>query len=387
VAALVSNIGTNIQDIAGQIYTKGASTSAVWPALVQTATLLPMALFAFVAGAAADAFGSRRVVLAAQFWMLGAASLLAVVTIANQLTPLRFLAFTVLLNIGQAIATPAMFAVIPEMVLPRRDGQAYALNSLAFNCARAVGPLTAGFVIVHWGLGAAFICNAASFMAVIVVLGRWHNRFVPHEGRPTLRGMMRQGARGLVANRAFRSILARGGLFGVFGVALFALLPSVEHGTAPMEYGRLLSFFGLGIVLAIEVVGAAQRRLGLARASVWSCVLLGASAAVVAVSDGWTLRLALVAAGVAWLIVNSTLVTDVKACVRDDERGRAMALYFVILFFAMGCAAPVLGRIADVATIGPRRCLAAAGLALAAISVMQLLLLAPRPSPEPVAAS
>jgi MFS family permease len=387
VAALVSNVGTNIQDVAGQIYTKGASTSAVWPALVQTATLLPMALFAFVAGAAADLLGSRRVVLAAQCWMLGAATLLALVAMSNQLTPLRFLGFTVLLNVGQAIATPAMFAVIPEMVLPRRDGQAYALNSLAFNCARAVGPLVAGFVIVHWGFGAAFICNAASFVAVIVVLARWHNRTAPHGGSPSLRSVMHQGARELIANRDFRSILARGGLFGAFGVALFALLPSVQHGMAPMDYGRLLSFFGLGIVLAIEVVGAAQRRLGLARASIWSCVLLGASAATVAFTDGWTLRAALVAAGVAWLIVNSSLVTEVKACVRDDERGRAMALYFVVLFLAMGCAAPVLGRIADVGAIGPRKCLAAAGVAMVAVSLVQLLLIAPRRSPAPLPAS
>jgi MFS family permease len=389
VAALVSNVGTNIQDVAGQIYTKGASTSAVWPALVQTATLLPMAMFAFIAGAATDLFGSRRVVLIAQCWMLAAATVLAIVTISHGLTPLRFLGFTVLLNVGQAMATPAMFAVIPEMVLPRRDGQAYALNSLAFNCARAVGPLVAGYVIVQFGLGAAFICNAASFVAVILVLARWHNRPATRPNTSSLRGILRQGAREIVAIRDFTSILVRGGLFGILGVALFALLPSVEHGATPTEYGRLLSFFGLGIVLAIEIIGPVQRRLGLARAAIWSCGLLGASSAIVAVSDGWALRIALVAAGVAWLIINSSLVTDVKACVPDAERGRAMALYFVVLFLAMGCSAPLLGRIADVASVGPRHCLAAAGLAMIVVSLGQLLLRAVRraPAPPPVPAS
>ncbi len=389
VAALVSNVGTNIQDVAGQIYTKGASTSAVWPALVQTATLLPMAMFAFAAGAAADLFGSRRVVLIAQCWMLGAASVLAIVTISNGLTPLRFLGFTVLLNVGQAIATPAMFAVIPEMVLPRRDGQAYALNSLAFNCARAVGPLVAGYVIAQFGMGAAFICNAASFVAVIVVLARWHDRPAIHPNTAALGSILRQGAREIVAIRDYTSILTRAGLFGVLGVALFALLPSVQHGATPTEYGRLLSFFGIGIVLAVEIIGPVQRRLGLARAGIWSCVLLGASSAIVAVSDGWTLRIALAAAGVAWLIINSSLVTDVKACVPDAERGRAMALYFVVLFFAMGCSAPLLGRIADVASVGPRRCLAAAGLAMIVVSLGQLMLRAVRraSSPPPVTAS
>ena len=332
-----------------------------------------MAMFAFAAGAAADLFGSRRVVLIAQCWMLGAASVLAIVTISNGLTPLRFLGFTVLLNVGQAIATPAMFAVIPEMVLPRRDGQAYALNSLAFNCARAVGPLVAGYVIAQFGLGAAFICNAASFVAVIIVLARWHNRPLIHPNTASFGSILREGAREIVAIRDYRSILTRAGLFGVLGVALFALLPSVQHGATPTEYGRLLSFFGIGIVLAIEIIGPVQQRLGLARAAIWSCVLLGVELRrIVAMSDGWTLRIALAAAGVAWLIINSSLVTDVKACVPDAERGRAMALYFVVLFFAMGCSAPLLGRIADVASVGPRRCLAAAGLAMIGVSLGQL---------------
>ncbi len=384
IAALVSNVGTSVQDVAGQIYIKGASTSALWPALVQTATLLPMALFAFVAGAAADSFGSRRVVLAAQCWMLAAASALAVATLTGQLTPSRFLGFTILLNLGQAIATPAMFAVIPEMVLPRRDGQAYALNSLAFNCARAVGPLAAGYVIARAGFGAAFICNAASFVAVIVALARWHNRPAHRPGAEAFKGILDRGAHDLISTPEFKSVLTRGAQFGALGVALFALLPSVQRAATPPEYGRLLAFFGLGIVLAIEIIGPAQRRLGLARAAVWSCALLGASVTVVAASDGWTLRIALVAAGAAWLIINSSLVTEVKASVSDQARGRAMALYFLVLFLAMGCGAPVLGRIADVVTIGPRRCMAAAGVALVAISVGQLMVRAARRSVAPV---
>ncbi len=387
VAALISNVGTSVQDVAGQIYIKGSSTSAVWPALVQTATLLPMALFAFIAGAAADSFGSRRVVLAAQCWMLAAACALALSTVMGHLTPSRFLGFTVLLNVGQAIATPAMFSVIPEMVLPRRDGQAYALNSVAFNCARAVGPLAAGYIILRWGFGAAFVCNAVSFVAVIVVLARWHDRPARAASAAGFKGILDRGAHELMSIPEFKSVLTRGAQFGVLGVALFALLPSVQRAATPAEYGRLLSFFGLGVVLAIEIIGPAQRRLGLARVALWACVLLGSSAGVVAVSDGWTLRAALAAAGVGWLIVNSSLVTEVKASVPDGARGRAMALYFLVLFLAMGCGAPILGRVADVAAVGPRRCLAAAGLSLVAISVGQLFLRAARRSAAPIPAA
>jgi len=47
---------------------------------------------------------------------------------------------------------------------------ATALNGIAFNLARAVGPATAGMLIAVLGVSTAFVANVISFCGVILVV-------------------------------------------------------------------------------------------------------------------------------------------------------------------------------------------------------------------------
>ena len=57
-------------------------------ALVQTATLLPVFLLGLPAGALADIFDRRRLLIVSQSWMLLTALWLAVLSFADVITPL-----------------------------------------------------------------------------------------------------------------------------------------------------------------------------------------------------------------------------------------------------------------------------------------------------------
>jgi MFS family permease len=371
-AALVSNVGTFVQDTAGQSYLKTAAHDALAPALLQSANYLPMAVFGFAAGTLADMFGARRVVIAAQWWMLASAVLLVVAAITG-LSVNTFLLFAFLLAIGQAFATPALFSVIPEMVLPRRGGQAYVLNSVAFNGARAIGPIVAAIVLTHNNYALAFALNAASFLAVIVVLTRWHSHAPLPTATSSMRGEMLHGMSRLLRTRSFLGVLTRAAVFGLLGVSLSALLPSIERSLQNSDYALLLYFFGVGVVLAIEIVGYAHRRLGLASSTSVAALTFGGACMLVGnTSSRELVAAALVVAGAAWLIINSTLVTMTAVSVAANERGRAMALYFTVLFAGMASGAAIVGRVADVHGIGAPRALAVSGLILAVLSAVDL---------------
>src|ERR1700689_4069462 len=86
-AALVSNIGTWMQNVGAAWLMTSLSPSPLMVALIQTASSLPILLLALPAGALADIVDRRRLLLLSQGWMLIAAALLGALTIEHLTTP------------------------------------------------------------------------------------------------------------------------------------------------------------------------------------------------------------------------------------------------------------------------------------------------------------
>src|SRR5262249_60208955 len=95
-------------------------------------------------------------------WLVAAAGVLGVFTLAGWATPWVVLAFTFLLGLGAVVNDPAWQCVVPEVVGPENHAAAVALNSAGFNLARAVGPALGGMGIAATNSGCAFCINAAS---------------------------------------------------------------------------------------------------------------------------------------------------------------------------------------------------------------------------------
>ena len=85
-------------------------------ALMQTATSLPIFLLALPAGALADIVDRRRLLVAAQVWMLVASFMLGLLTLTRITTPWLLVGITFALGLGSALTMPAWQAIIPEMV-------------------------------------------------------------------------------------------------------------------------------------------------------------------------------------------------------------------------------------------------------------------------------
>src|SRR5215472_1565893 len=128
--------------------------------------------------------------------MLVAAAALGVLTLAGVVTPRLLLGLTFALGIGSAMTGPAWQAITPELVSRADLPAAVTLGGVAFNLARAVGPALGGLAVAAVGSGIVFLLNAASFLAVLIVLARWR-RAAPQATAPPedVLGAMRAGAR------------------------------------------------------------------------------------------------------------------------------------------------------------------------------------------------
>src|SRR6266851_4658165 len=107
IASTVSSVGTWMQDTAGTWLMTSLTASPLLIALMQTAASLPVLLLGLPAGATADIFDRRRLLIFWHVWMLTAVLILSVLTAAGTITPWVLLGLTFLLNIGAAMSSPA----------------------------------------------------------------------------------------------------------------------------------------------------------------------------------------------------------------------------------------------------------------------------------------
>lgn len=373
-AAVLSNVGTWMHDVAaGWLMTTLAPTPFM-VALVQAATTLPVFLFALPAGTLADLVDRRRLLVVVMSILSLAATILWLLAALELVTPWLLLAFTFVFGAGAAFVAPAWQAIVPQLV-PRAELQpAVALNSMGINVSRAIGPALAGFVIAAFGIAWPFLANAASFLAVIAALLWWR----PPPRRPTALPAerfwsgLRAGLRYARASGPFRATLVRAGAFFLFASAYWALLPLIARevlsGGAAL-YGTMLGAVGLGAVAGALLLPWMKRRLGADRLTAagtgGTALALIVFAAVPLAEAAITASLL---AGVSWIAVLSSLNVSAQLALPDWVRARGLSIFITVFFGAMTLGSLLWGQVASLASI-PAALLAAAGGAVAAAAV------------------
>ncbi len=167
-----------MQDTAGTWLMTSLTASPLLIALMQTAASLPVLVLGLLAGATADLFDRRKLLIFWQSWMLGSVAVLALLTFLGHISPWSLLAFTFLLNVGSSMNNPAWQAIIPELVPREMVPDAVSLNAASNNLARALGPALGGLMVAAFkrtdtGTAYVFLLNSVSFAAVIWVLVNW----------------------------------------------------------------------------------------------------------------------------------------------------------------------------------------------------------------------
>lgn len=346
IAQLASNIGTLMQSVGSAWLMGDLGASPFLIALVPTASMLPVLLVGVPAGALADIFDRRRLLIGGQMFMLACAAALAVMSFLDVVTPASLLALTFGLGTGSALTFPAFQAIQPDLVPPHEFRQAFALGSLTFNVGRAVGPAIGGFVVAIGGPGWVFLLNAISFLAIVGVLV-WWRRPVTELDSPaeTFSGAMRAGLRYAVHSPALRLVLNRTAFFTIPAAALQALLPVVARGRLGLSsggYGVLLGCFGIGAASAAVIRPRLDERFKHDQLVLISSVALAGALVVEGTSRvPWAIGLAMLLGGLAWSTALTSTGVAAFAALPEWVRARGMGLYMLVLAggVALGSAA------------------------------------------------
>ncbi len=325
----ISNAGSLIQTVAAAWIMTSIST-ADHVALVQTASFLPMALFALPAGAIADIYDRRKVQLLFFFLSLVAASLMMLVSMLGLITPWILLGLCFLVGTGGALSAPARGASIAELVPKDLIPQAVALNNISYNLARSVGPAIGGLIVVAFGATTAFAVNAISFIPMLESLRRWKRE--PETSRLPAEKLLRSinsGVRYVLNMQPVRRAISRVFVLCLIGAALPSLMPLIAKdllGGNASTFGLLLGAFGVGAVCGIFVLHPMRAKIGNENTLRVCTSVVAASILGLAFSRSLVVDfIILMCAGMAWMMITTTISVLVQLFVPRWVMGRAIA--------------------------------------------------------------
>ncbi|TGV14532.1 MFS transporter [Mesorhizobium sp. M8A.F.Ca.ET.173.01.1.1] len=380
-ASLVSNFGGLIQGVGAAWMMTTIATSPYQVALVQASTTLPIMLFALVAGAIADSFDRRKVMLVAQTFMLVVSVLLTAFTYLDLITPWTLLAFTFLIDSGTALNSPSWQASVGDIVPRNKVPAAVALNSMGFNLTRSVGPAIGGIIVAAAGAAAAFAANAVSYIGLIVVLARWKPDLpVSTLPRESLGAAMGAGLRYVAMSPNIGKVLVRGAAFGFSAGAVLALLPLVARDVVKgdaLTYGIMLGAFGIGAVGG-ALISVRLRQL-LSSETMVRCAFAGFAACAfnAAISQhAWQTSLGLLVGGACWVIALSHFNVTVQMATPRWVVGRVLSVYQTATFGGIALGSWIWGVVAD--AHGAETALIAAAIAMLAGGAIGLVLPLPQ---------
>jgi len=343
------------------------TSSASMVALVQASTTLPVVTLSLLSGAVADGFDRRRVMLAAQSFMLVVSVLLAGCVWFGLIGPWSLLGFTFLIGCGGALNNPAWQASVGDMVPREHLPAAVTLNSVGFNLMRSVGPAAGGAIVVAAGAAAAFAVNAASYALLIGTLLRWRPGIARSTlPRTPLGSAITEGLRYVALSPNIVKVMLRAFAFGFTSIAVLALLPlearALGSGSA-LVYGLLLGAFGAGAVAGAFALAPLRTRVSsetLARGTFTGFALC--ASVLAAASNVWIASAALLLGGACWVTALSTFNVTVQLSTPRWVLGRALSLYQMAAFGGMASGSWLWGHVAEGSGLGNALLWAALGM-------------------------
>ncbi|MFA5531474.1 MAG: MFS transporter [Thiohalomonadaceae bacterium] len=296
---------------------------------------VPTLLLAPVAGVWVDRLDRHRLLVVTQVLAMLQVFTLAGLTLTGWVEVWHVIVLQLIQGVINAFDMPTRQALLVDLVDDRADlPNAIALNSTMVNGSRLVGPSLAGVLIAWVGEGWCFFLDGLSYLAVITSL-------------LAMRGLVRRPARkshrvlhelvdgfGYVrGSMPIRAILLLLALIGFVGMPYAVLLPVIatqvlDGGSDTL--GFLMGAMGFGATCGALYLASRHSVLGLGRLIPLAAATFGASLIGVGLSTSLVLSLGLmVLTGVGFMLHLASSNTLIQTLVRDDMRGRVMALYAV----------------------------------------------------------
>jgi len=378
IGEVVSKCGDEFQTIAlatVAIALTGKSTALASILMVQN---LPMALLLLFGGLLVDRYGSRRVLIATNMSLGVLALVLAGYAARLPLSVAALYVYALVTGAVRPFYHPAFGSMTPTLVPRSNLPAANALSRMGLDVSRSIAAPIAGKVIASYGVVAAFVVNAVTFLQAAGLQTRIRTSST-EQRKPSgtaaipIRNSVFEGLRAVkndpvLTGMMLAIVIWYLGFIGALNVGI-AGFAQITLKAGPQGQGVLLAAFGIGN-LAGSIVAGSRRNMGGVRTVMlitvaaqclgFTCMMLGHIATLCAIP--------LLFAGMAnaYLFVFGTSLIHSRAA--PAVRGRVMAVTNLCSFGVYPISYALAATVAD--NWGPKGVIVVLGITLPALSVV-----------------
>ena len=336
------------------------STTAV--GLTTFASFIPFVVVGPFAGAVADRFDRRRLLIAATAFGVVGAALLAIITIAEVVEVWHVVALAFATGAAQAATVPTRQALIANVVPPEHLLNAVALAGISQHGSRVIGPLFGAAFLATLGAGSVFVLSTALLTLGLLEAVRIRYRRPPDdtsadeapsllEGARRLGRDLRDAGRYVGDDRRLVVVIGLVGAHCSLTMAFDAMMPTLAEkvGGSSTLYSSILVGLGAGAITG--TLGVSQLRRDRTRGAAFALVGFGSGLAMVVMGLATTPLVVVIGAALAGLTQASYMTMSaalVQNIVSDDYRGRVMSLYIMIAAGHMALLNLGFGRTAEI---------------------------------------
>ena len=334
-------------------------------AFVGLAQILPVFLFFFASGWAVDHFSRERLVKLCLLVDLICFSAMGWIMLEATINTAWIYALVFVQGASKAFASPAMQAIVPNIVEKSQLNRAIAMTSTTWNFAMTIGPAIAGLLILWLDRGVYFVITGCAVVGLIAISRL--PRIKPAGSQKRSWDDLYAGLRLVFNNPILLGSLSLDLLIVGLGSVL-VLLPIYATDifqVGPEDLGIMRAMPGIGSVLMGLYM---SKRAELTKAGAKLLIALtvfSLSIATFALTDSyWIALAALFIYGASDMVSVNIRMTLVQLATPDELRGRVSAVNSLFIAtsneagdFRGGATAAAIGPVAT-ATVG-------AGLALA----------------------
>lgn len=331
----VSLIGTWMQNIAQPWLAYSLTKSPFLLSLIGTLQFAPVLFFSLFAGVVIDRFSKKKILLFTQSMSALITIILALLVSSRHIAYWHILLMATLLGVVNTLDMPTRQSFVIEMVGKEDLMNAIALNSMAFNVARVLGPAVAGVIMGAFGTETCFFINAFSYLAVVISLLFIRPIEVKkNNDKGPLIKEIKDGLQYIKQTPVLMRTLFLVAIAGTFAPNFSVLVPVFAKeilNQGESGFGLLMSFLGAGSFLGAMFIASSSKN-GPQRKWLYALPwLVGVFLTLTGAATTYMLTaIGLALTGFFFVTFSSTANSTMQLTAANEYRGRVMSVYTLI---------------------------------------------------------
>jgi len=259
---IISNTGDFLELVALNWLVYELTGSAFYLGMFNLARSLPIVFFTLIAGALADKYERRKLLIYSQGTAMILSGILAILAFTGRINVYNLMSIGILQGVANSFNLPIRQSLIPELVPRDKIVNAVALTGMSITSTLVLGPSLGGLIVATLGIPYAMLTNALSFIAILWALYAMEIPRSEKKHEKSLFQSLKESTVYIINHKVILTAIFFSVLMLTIGLPYQTILPVFAKDVFKLEakgYGFLFAASGFGALLGTILSGLREK--------------------------------------------------------------------------------------------------------------------------------